>query len=123
MQLFALVTVVIACIGLFAISAYAAQQRIKEIGIRKVLGASVGKLVTLLTSDFLKLVLLAFIIAIPLGYWAMDKWLTNFVYHIQIEWWIFIAAGLITMVISFMTIGGQAFKAASANPVDSLRDE
>lgn len=123
MQLFALATVVIACIGLFAISAYAAQQRIKEIGIRKVLGASVGKLVTLLTSDFLKLVLLAFIIAIPLGYWAMDKWHTNFVYHIQIEWWIFLAAGLITMVISFMTIGGQAFKAARANPVDSLRDE
>lgn len=123
MQLFAFVTIVIACIGLFAISAYTAQQRVKEIGIRKVLGASVGKLVALLTSDFIKLVLLAFIIAIPLGYWAMDKWLSNFVYHIYIEWWIFFAAGLITLVISFMTIGGQAFKAARANPVDCLKDE
>ena len=80
MQLFAFVTIVIACIGLFAISAYTAQQRVKEIGIRKVLGASVGKLVALLTSDFIKLVVLAFIIAIPLGYWAMDKWLSNFKY-------------------------------------------
>lgn len=123
MQLFALVTISIACIGLFALSAYAAKQRVKEIGIRKVLGASVGKLVALLTSDFIKLVLVAFFIAIPLGYWAMDKWLDNFAYHVNLEWWIFIAAGLITLVISFMTIGSQAFRAARANPVESLRDE
>ena len=123
MQLFAMVTICIACIGLFAISAYAAQQRVKEIGIRKVLGASVSKLVGLLTSDFIKLVIIAFIITVPLGFWAMDKWLDNFAYHIHLEWWIFVVAGFITLVISFMTIGGQAFKAAKANPVDSLRDE
>jgi putative ABC transport system permease protein len=123
MQLFAMVTICIACIGLFAISAYAAQQRVKEIGIRKVLGASVNKLVGLLTSDFIKLVFIAFLITVPLGYWAMDKWLNNFAYHIHLEWWIFVVAGIITLVISFMTIGGQAFKAAKANPVDSLRDE
>ncbi len=123
MQLFAMVTILIACIGLFAISAYAAQQRVKEIGIRKVLGASVSKLVGLLTSDFIKLVIIAFIITVPLGFWAMDKWLDNFAYHIHLEWWIFVVAGFITLVISFMTIGGQAFKAAKANPVDSLRDE
>jgi putative ABC transport system permease protein len=87
------------------------------------LGASVNKLVGLLTSDFIKLVFIAFLITVPLGYWAMDKWLNNFAYHIHLEWWIFVVAGIITLVISFMTIGGQAFKAAKANPVDSLRDE
>jgi len=123
MQLFALVTISIACIGLFAISAYAAQQRVKEIGIRKVLGASVNKLIRLLTSDFIKLVLIAFIITVPLGYWAMNTWLSNFAYRIDLEWWIFVVAGMITLLISFMTIGGQAYKAAIANPVDSLKDE
>lgn len=123
MQLFALVTVSIACIGLFAISAYAAQQRVKEIGIRKVLGASVTKLVGLLTNDFIKLVLIAFIITVPLGYLAMDKWLANFAYHIHLEWWIFVIAGLVTLLISFLTIAGQAFKAARANPIYSLKDE
>lgn len=123
MLLFSIITIVIACMGLFALAAFQAQKRLKEMGIRKVLGASVGRIVVLLSTDFIKMVGLAFLIAMPIGWWAMYKWLDNFVYRIQVEWWIFIFAGMITLGITFLTVGGQAFRAARANPVDSLRDE
>lgn len=123
MQLFAIVTILIACIGLFALSAYSAKQRIKEIGIRKVLGASVVKLVGMLSKDYILLVMIAFLIALPLGYWAMDKWLDNFAYHSEMEWWIFLLAGGITLVVSLITISSQTIKAAKANPIHSLKDE
>ena len=123
MQLFAVVTVIIACIGLFALSAYSAKQRIKEIGIRKVLGASVYNMVAMLSKDYLQLVVIAFLIALPLGYWAMRAWLTNFAYRSSMDWWIFLLAGGITMFISLITISSQTIKAAKSNPINSLKDE
>lgn len=123
MGLFSMITIGIACMGLFALSAYAAQQRIKEIGIRKVLGASVIKIVNLLTFDFIKLILVALIIIVPIAWWIMDTWLQGFVYHIALEWWVFALAGIITTTTAFLTVSWQAIRAASANPVDSLRDE
>jgi putative ABC transport system permease protein len=119
----ALATILIACLGLFGLATYAAEQRIKEIGIRKVLGASVGNLTTLLSKDFLKLVLIANGIAFPIAYWAMNQWLREFAYHIEIKWWIFVLAGVIALLIASATVSFQAIKAAVANPVKSLRTE
>jgi putative ABC transport system permease protein len=115
--------IIIACLGLLGLSIFAAQQRVKEIGIRKVLGASAANLVTLLSKDFLKLVGFAFLFAIPIGWWAMNKWLQDFAYRIQIQWWVFIIAAMIAMFIALITISSQALKAAVANPVKSLRTE
>lgn len=123
MQLFALITVSIACIGLFALSTYAAQKRVKEIGIRKVLGASIHKIVALLTVDFILIVGIGFLLAVPLGFYAMHAWLGNFAYHTSLDWWVFLLAGLIIFVISTLSIASHAFRAASANPVNSLRNE
>ncbi|MEP7317858.1 MAG: FtsX-like permease family protein [Panacibacter sp.] len=119
----AILTILIACLGLFGLATYAAEQRIKEIGIRKVLGASVGSIVTMLSKDFLKLVLIASIIAFPVAWWAMDQWLHDFAYRITISWWIFIIAAFTALCIAFFTISFQAIKAAIANPVKSLRTE
>lgn len=119
----ALLTILIACLGLFGLATYAAEQRIKEIGIRKVLGASVGSIVTMLSKDFLKLVLVATIIAFPLSWLAMHNWLQDFAYRINISWWIFAAGGLIALIIAVVTISFHAIKAAIANPVKSLRTE
>jgi putative ABC transport system permease protein len=115
--------IVIACLGLLGLSTFAAQQRIKEIGIRKVLGASVPNVVGLLSMDFLKLVLTALILAVPIAWYFMNNWLEDFAYRIHIQWWIFILAAIIAMVIAFFTISFQAIKAAIANPVKSLRTE
>jgi putative ABC transport system permease protein len=115
--------IVIACLGLLGLSTFAAQQRIKEIGIRKVLGASVPNVVGLLSRDFLKLVLTALILAVPIAWYFMNNWLEDFAYRIHIQWWIFILAAIIAMVIAFFTISFQAIKAAIANPVKSLRTE
>ncbi|MDF2516851.1 MAG: hypothetical protein K0R59_2147 [Sphingobacterium sp.] len=123
MQLFSLITIAIACMGLFALSAYAVQQRVKEIGIRKVLGASVFKIVKILSADFMVLVCSALLIAIPLGWYAMHRWMDNFAYHITLDWWIFIIAGSSALLVSFITISFQTVKAALTNPIDSLRDE
>ena len=119
----AILAIVIACLGLFGLATYAAEQRIKEIGIRKVLGASVGSIVTMLSKDFLRLVLIAALIAFPVAWWAMNKWLQDFAYRINISWWMFILAGLAAMLIALFTISFQAIKAAIANPVKSLRTE
>ncbi len=119
----ALLAVIIACLGLLGLSTYAAEQRIKEIGIRKVLGAKVSGIVGLLAKDFLKLVLLAVVIATPIAWWAMNKWLEDFAYRIDIQWWMFASAGSVALVIALLTVSWQAIRAALANPVDSLRDE
>jgi putative ABC transport system permease protein len=119
----AMATILIACMGLFGLATYAAEQRVKEIGVRKVLGASVLDLTTLLSKDFLKLVLIANGIAFPLAWWATNQWLNEFAYHIQVEWWVFVVTSVIAFVIALLTISHQAIKAALANPVKSLRSE
>jgi putative ABC transport system permease protein len=119
----ALATIFIACLGLFGLATYSAEQRIKEIGVRKVLGASVLNLTTLLSKDFLKLVLIANGIAFPIAWWATDKWLQEFAYHIEIKWWFFALAGIIAITIALLTVSYQAIRAALMNPVKSLRTE
>jgi putative ABC transport system permease protein len=115
--------IIIACLGLFALATFSAEQRIKEIGIRKVLGASVGSVVALLSKDFLKLVLISVLLAIPLASYAMQLWLEGFAYRVPVTWWIFVVSALIGLVIAFLTITTQAVRAAIANPVNSLRSE
>ncbi|MEO8765378.1 MAG: FtsX-like permease family protein, partial [Ginsengibacter sp.] len=120
---FAALAIIIACLGLFALSAFMAEQRNKEIGIRKVLGASVSGITTMLSKDFVKLVVIAIVIASPIAWWAMTKWLQDFVYRITISWWMIGSAGLVAVVIALITVSFQAIKAAFANPVQSLRSE
>lgn len=119
----AVFTVFISCIGLFGLATLATQRRIKEIGIRKVLGASVPNLVRLLSMNFVQLVLLANLIAVPIAWWAVNKWLQNFAYRITLQWWVFALAIGITLLIAWLTVGFHALKAAIANPVDNLRVE
>jgi len=119
----ALATIFIACLGLFGLATYSAEQRVKEIGVRKVLGASVMNLASLLSKDFLKLVLIANGIAFPVAWWATSKWLQEYAYHIKLEWWIFVAAGLAACLIALITVSYQAARAAMSNPVKSLRTE
>jgi len=119
----ALATIFIACLGLFGLATYSAEQRVKEIGVRKVLGASVVNLASLLSKDFLKLVLIANGIAFPIAWWATNKWLQEYAYHINVEWWVFVIAGISAIVIALLTVSYQALKAAVANPVKSLRTE
>jgi putative ABC transport system permease protein len=113
----------IACLGLLGLSLFATAQRTKEIGVRKVLGASVSNIVLLLSKDFIKLVIIAFVIASPVAYFVMHQWLQDFAYRINIEWWVFATAGLLSVIIALATISFQAIKAAVANPVKSLRTE
>jgi putative ABC transport system permease protein len=120
---FTLMAILISCLGLFGLAAFSAEQRNKEIGIRKVLGASVSGIVQLLSKDFLKLVLVAIVIATPIAWWAMNKWLQNFAYKIDITWWMLAIAGLVAILIALFTVSFQAIKAAIANPVKSLRTE
>jgi len=119
----ALATIFIACLGLFGLATYAAEQRVKEIGVRKVLGASVTRLTTLLSGGFVKLVALSFVIATPIAWWAADRWLNEFAYHIEPSWWIFGTSGIFALLIALLTVSYQAIKAAIANPVKSLRAE
>ena len=119
----AVLTIFISCIGLFGLSVLSAERRIKEIGIRKVLGASVNSVVTILSKDFVKLVLLALLIAIPLGWYAIDKWLQNYPYRIDISWKIFAFAGGLVIFIALVTVSFQALRSAMASPVNSLRSE
>jgi putative ABC transport system permease protein len=117
------IAIFIACLGLFGLSSFIMEQKTKEIGIRKVLGASVPGIVGMLSKDFVKLVIVAALIAFPVAWWAMRKWLQDFVYRIQISWWVFIAAGITALLIALITISFQSIKAAVANPVKSLRTE
>jgi putative ABC transport system permease protein len=120
---FAILAIAIACLGLFGLITYATEQRSKEIGIRKVLGATVTNVVTMISADLLKLVFIASLIAFPIAWFAMNKWLQSFAYRVSIGAWIFIAAGLLAVIIALATISFQAIKAAIANPVKSLRTE
>ena len=120
---FAILAIAIACLGLFGLVTYAAEQRTKEIGIRKVLGANVPNIVSMIIRDFLKLVIIASVIAFPIASWGMKKWLQNFAYRVDIAWWIFLIAALVAIIITLVTISFQAIKAAIANPVTSLRSE
>jgi putative ABC transport system permease protein len=121
--IFSFIAIFIACLGLFGLSAFTITQRVKEIGVRKVLGASIPQIVTELSKDFLKLVLIASVIALPIAWYAMSKWLLDFAFRISIQWWVFLMAGVIAVVIAFVTISFQSIKAAMANPVKSLRSE
>ncbi len=121
--LFGGLAIFIACLGLFGLAAFTTEQRTKEIGIRKVLGASVSNIVSLLSKDFLKLVLIANVIAWPLAWWAMRQWLQDFAYRVELGWEIFALAGVAALLIALLTVSYQAIKAAMANPVKSLRTE
>src|ERR1700741_3977806 len=115
--IFSVLAILIACLGLFGLAAFIAEQRTKEIGIRKVLGASVSGIIELLSRDFIRLVLIAFVIAIPTAWWIMNRWLQDFAYRISIGWWIFLVAGVLAVAVALFTVSFQAIKAAIANPV------
>ncbi len=120
-NIFAGIAIFISCLGLFGLVTYTAERRTKEIGIRKVLGASVSNIVTLLSKDFLGLVMLAAVVAFPLAWYFMNQWLQDFAYRIHIQWWVFLLAGMVALGIAFLTVSAQAIRAAVANPVKSLR--
>jgi len=120
---FAILAIFISCLGLLGLASYSTTQRTKEIGVRKVMGASIGSIVGLLSKDFLKLVLIAFLIASPIAYYGMYRWLENFAYKTDIQWWVFVAAAVLSTVIAFATVSYQSIKAALMNPVKSLRSE
>jgi putative ABC transport system permease protein len=123
LNIFSVLTIFVACLGLFGLATYTSEQRTKEIGIRKVLGASVSQVTQMLSKEFIKLVLIASLIAFPVAWWAMNKWLQSFAYRITINWWIFALAGVMAILIAVLTVSFQAIKAAIANPVQSLRSE
>jgi ABC-type antimicrobial peptide transport system permease subunit len=122
-KIFSVLAIVISCLGLFGLTAFTAEQRKKEIGVRKVLGASITGIVRLLSRDIMRLVLAALLIAVPFSWWAMHRWLQGFAYRIEINWWVFAIAGLTAIFIALFTISFQSIKAAAANPVKSLRTE
>lgn len=121
--LFAFLTILISCLGLFGLAAYMAESRTKEIGVRKVLGATVWNVTQLLSVDFLKLVILSFVIASPIAWYAMNAWLEGYSYRVGIEWWVFALTGILAVAIALLTVSSQAIKAAVANPIKSLREE
>jgi len=122
-RVFAMLAIIISCLGLFGLAAYTAERRIKEIGVRKVLGASISNITTLLSKDFLLLVFISCLVAFPLAWWMMHNWLQNYKYHIEISLWIFLIAGVVAILIALITVSFQAIKAAVANPVKNLRTE
>jgi len=121
--LFATLAIFISCLGLFGLSAYVAESRIKEIGVRKVLGATIFSISKLLSFDFIKLVIVSIVIATPVAWYAMNKWLQDYTYRINLSWVIFFIAGLLAIIIALLTVSFQSIKAAIANPVKSLRTE
>jgi putative ABC transport system permease protein len=122
-RVFASLAIFISCLGLFGLAAYTAERRTREIGIRKVLGASITGITSLLSKDFLILVGIAALIAFPIAWFAMDKWLQDYAYRISISWWVFVLAGSAAMLIALITVSFQAIKVALNNPVRSLRTE
>jgi putative ABC transport system permease protein len=121
--LFAVLAIVIASLGLFGLATFMAEQRMKEIGIRKVLGASVQRIVKLITAEFVRLVCISFVIAAPVAWWSMNKWLNDFAYRIHISWWMFVLSALLALMIALITVSIQAIRAAVINPVRSLKTE
>jgi ABC-type antimicrobial peptide transport system permease subunit len=122
-NIFAVLAIFISCLGLFGLTSFVAEQRKKEIGVRKVLGASVFNVWNLLSKDFVMLVIISFLIASPLAYYFMHNWLQNYTYRTPLSWWIFVAAGVGALIITIIVVSFQAIKAAIANPVESLRTE
>jgi putative ABC transport system permease protein len=122
-NIFSVVAILISCLGLFALAAFTAERRTKEIGVRKVLGASVAGIVTLLSKDFVIMVCIGILIASPLAWYVMQGWLQDFAYRINIEWWFFVVAGLMAITIALVTVSIQAIRAALVNPVQSLKSE
>jgi putative ABC transport system permease protein len=122
-EVFAFIAIFISCLGLFGLMTYTAQLKTREIGIRKVLGASVVSVTGFLAKEFISLILLAILIATPIGWYSMNRWLQDFAYRIPIGWWVFPVAGMFVLIIAILTISFQAIKAALANPVESLRTE
>ncbi len=122
-NVFAVLAILISCLGLLGLAMFAAELRVKEMGIRKVLGASISSIVQLFSGSFLQLVCIAFLLAAPLSWWLMDQWLSGFAYRVPLSWWIFIATGLFTAAMALMTIGIQAMKTALSNPIHALRSE
>jgi putative ABC transport system permease protein len=120
---FAIIAIVISCLGLLGLSAFNTTQRKKEIGIRKVLGASVGNITTMLSKDFVRLIVIALLIASPISWWAMHSWLQSFAYRIDIPLWVFLLSGFVAIIVALLTISFQSIKAAIANPVKSLRND
>jgi putative ABC transport system permease protein len=121
MSTFALLAILVTCLGLFGLAAFTAEQRTKEIGVRKVLGASVKSIVLLLSTEFAKLVIIANLIAWPVAYFLADDWLQNFAYRVDLSWWVFASGGVIVLLIALGTVSYQALRAAVANPIDALR--
>ena len=119
----AIVAIAISCLGILGLISLIAVQRTKEIGIRKVLGASVAGIIAMLSKDFIKLIIIAVVIASPIAWWVMNKWLQGFAYRIDIQWWLFVIAAFLAVMIAFLTVSFEAVKAAIANPVKSLRNE
>ena len=122
-NIFAGIAIFISCLGLFGLAAYTAQVRTREIGVRKVLGAGIAGIIRLLATDFVKLVFVAILIAVPVAWYVMDRWLQDFAYKINIGWTVFAIAGCLAMLVAIVTISFQSIKAAVANPVKSLRTE
>jgi putative ABC transport system permease protein len=121
--IFSGLAIFIACLGLFGLAAFIAEQKTKEIGIRKVLGASIPNIVLLLSGNFIRLVLLSVVIAIPVSWWLMNTWLQDFAYRISIGWTVFVLAGVTVLMIALLTVSFQAIRAAMTNPVKALRSE
>jgi ABC-type antimicrobial peptide transport system permease subunit len=119
--LFAILAIFISCLGLFGLTAFAAEQRTREIGIRKVFGATIPNIVELVGRNFLLLIGISFVFAIPLAWWIMHRWLQSYDYHIKLSWWVFAASGLLVIIIALLTVSFQSIKAATANPVKSVR--
>jgi len=122
-SIFTSLAIFISCIGLFGLASFVAEQRTKEIGVRKVLGASILTLWGLLSRDFIKLVVISFCIAMPLAYYGMSKWLENYIYRTPLSWWVFAASGIGLLVITLLTVSYQSLRAATMNPSKSLRTE
>ena len=120
---FAGLAILISCLGLFGLAAYTAERRTKELGIRKVLGASVASLASLLSKEFLQLVIISCVIAFPLAWWMMSGWLADYAYRTAIHWWVFGIAGIAALLIAMLTVSSQAIRAALSNPVETLRSE
>jgi ABC-type antimicrobial peptide transport system permease subunit len=122
-RVFAFLAICISCLGLFGLAAYTAERRTKEIGIRKVLGASIMGLAGLLSREFMQLIAISSLLAFPIAWYAMHSWLQNYEYHVSIQWWVFALAGIVAMIVALLTIGYQTIRAAVVNPTKSLRSE